>query len=156
MNRSMKDVEREIEESRARLDQTIDRLQDKLSVSSAVDEVIGGVRRSQYGGVVEQVLSSIRNNPVPVLVALAGVGWLLRRVERESSAARRATTSPAPPPRYPPPRYPPPTARDTGFIRDTDIDPDLPAYGEPGLEPGRPVARTPDPTRPVPSRTGEI
>jgi hypothetical protein len=156
MNRSMKDVEREIEESRARLDQTIDRLQDKLSVSSAVDEVIGGVRRSQYGGVVEQVLTSIRNNPVPVLVALAGVGWLLRRVERESSAARRASTSPPPPPRYPPPRYPPPTARDTGFIRDTDIDPDLPAHGAPGLEPERPAARTPDPTRPVHGRVGEI
>lgn len=155
MNRSMKDVEREIEESRARLDQTIDRLQDKLSVSSAVDEVIGGVRRSQYGGVVEQVLTSIRNNPVPVLVALAGVGWLLRRVERESTAARRASTQP-PPPRYPPPRYPPPTARDTGFIRDTDIDPDLPEYSAPAADPERPAARAPDPTRPVHSRIGDI
>jgi len=155
MKRSMKDVEREIEESRARLDQTIDRLQDKLSVSSAVDEVIGGVRRSQYGGVVEQVLTSIRNNPVPVLVALASVGWLLRRVEREGTAARRASTQP-PPPRYPPPRYPPPTSRDTGFIRDTDIDPDLPEYGVPAPEPERPAARTPDPTRPAHIRTDQI
>jgi hypothetical protein len=153
MNRSMKDVEREIEESRARLDRTIDRLQDKLSVSSAVDEVIGGVRRSQYGGVVEQVLTTIRNNPVPVLVALAGVGWLLRRVEREGSAARR--TDIRPPPRYPPPRYPPPTARDTGFIRDTDIDPDLRPYGASGLEPEQP-APTPDPTRPAHRRAGEV
>ncbi|HSP25565.1 MAG TPA: DUF3618 domain-containing protein [Saliniramus sp.] len=154
MNRSMKDVEREIEESRARLDRTIDRLQDKLSVSSAVDEVIGGVRRSQYGGVVEQVLTSIRNNPVPVLVALAGVGWLLRRVERESSEARRAEVRP--PRRDRTPRYPPPTARDTGFIRDTDIDPDLQPYGAPGLEPGRPAAPIPDPTRPGYRRTGEV
>ena len=89
MNRSMKDVEREIEETRERLDRTIGRLEDKLSVSSAVDEVIGGMRRSQYGGAVEQVLNSIRNNPVPVLVALAGIGWLLRRVERDSRRGKR-------------------------------------------------------------------
>jgi hypothetical protein len=154
MNRSMKDVEREIEESRERLDRTIDRLQDKLSVSSAVDEVIGGVRRSQYGGVVEQVLGSIRNNPLPVLVALAGVGWLLRRVEREGRAARRADTTPHP--HFPSSRFPRATARDTGFIRDTDIDPDLTEIGTPGFEPERSAAPTPDPTRPVHGRTGEL
>jgi hypothetical protein len=148
MNRSMKDVEREIEESRARLDQTIDRLQDKLSVSSAVDEVIGGVRRSQYGGAVEQVLAAIRNNPVPVLVALAGIGWLLRRVERESSTPRGESTRP-------PPRHPPPTARDTGFIRDEDIDPDLARQSSPDVDPARRAAGTPDPVRPTTSRTGE-
>lgn len=159
MNRSMKDVEREIEETRERLDRTIGRLEDKLSVSSAVDEVIGGVRRSQYGGAVEQVLSSIRNNPVPVLVALAGIGWLLRRVERESREGRRATATP--PPR--PARYPsPPRAEDTGFLRDTDIDPDLeppefaqdPRGAPPRGVPERPTGPIPDPRRTAPADGG--
>lgn len=149
MNRSMKDVEREIEETRARLNRTIGRLEDKLSVSSAVDEVLGGVRRSQYGGAVEQVLSSIRNNPVPVLVALAGVGWLLRRVERESREGKRATATPPPPP----PRTP-----DTGFTRDEDIDPDLqPPEFAPDARPGRAHDTTiPDSRRPAPAGSGEV
>jgi len=156
MNRSMKDVEREIEESRARLDRTIDRLQDKLSVSGAVDEAIGGVRRSQYGGTVEQVLASIRNNPVPVLVALAGLGWLLRRIERESDAARRAGESRRTRPQARPAPSPSPTARDTGFLRDEDIDQDLSYPESSDLETDRATARPPDPKRPVPSRSGDI
>jgi hypothetical protein len=158
MNRSMKDVEREIEESRARLDRTIDRLQDKLAVSSAVDEMIGGVRHSRYGGMVDQVLASIRNNPVPVLVALAGVGWLLRRVERESREGRRATVDPdLRRPRRAGPYPPSPAARDTGFIADEDIDPDLGRYGAPTYDPARPTTiRTPDPARPAATRAGEV
>jgi hypothetical protein len=157
MNRSMKDVEREIEETRERLDRTIGRLEDKLSVSSAVDEVLGGVRRSQYGGAVEQVLSSIRNNPVPVLVALAGIGWLLRRVERESREGKRATATPPRPTRST--RYPPPPrAPDTGFIRDEDIDPDLqPPEFAPDARPGRAHDTTiPDSRRPAPAGSGKV
>jgi hypothetical protein len=154
MNRSMKDVEREIEESRARLDRTIDRLQDKLAVSSAVDEVIGGVRQSRYGSVVDDVLASIRNNPVPVLVALAGVGWLLRRVEKESRTRRRATADPS----LRRKGYPPsPAARDTGFIADEDIDPDLGRYGAPTYDPARPrTIRRPDAARPATTEPGEF
>lgn len=151
MNRSMKDVERDIEETRERLDRTIGRLEDKLSISSAVDEVIGGLRRSQYGGAVEQVLSSIRNNPVPVLVALAGVGWLLRRIERESREGRRAQ---APPPRRR--AYPPPRNADTGFIRDEDIDPDLEPPEFAFKTQGRATGPVPDSRRTAPAGNGKI
>ncbi|MDP1368846.1 DUF3618 domain-containing protein, partial [Klebsiella pneumoniae] len=42
----MNDLERDIEESRARLDQTIDRIQGRLNASSLVDEMLGSARRT--------------------------------------------------------------------------------------------------------------
>lgn len=84
MTQSIQELERDIEESRARLDLTIDRIQDRLSVSGIVDEVVGSVRATEFGSVVDTALSIIRRNPVPVLLVAAGVGWLLHRASQES------------------------------------------------------------------------
>lgn len=84
MTQSIQELERDIEESRARLDVTIDRIQDRLSVSGIVDEVVGSVRDTQFGAVVDTALSIIRRNPVPVLLVAAGVGWLLHRANQEA------------------------------------------------------------------------
>lgn len=84
MTQSIQDLERDIEETRARLDVTIDRIQDRLSVSGIVDEVVGSVRDTQFGSVIDTALSIIRRNPVPVLLVAAGVGWLLHRASQES------------------------------------------------------------------------
>lgn len=84
MTQSLQELERDIEESRARLDVTIDRIQDRLSVSGIVDEVVGSVRGTQFGSVVDTALSIIRRNPVPVLLVAAGVGWLLHRASQEN------------------------------------------------------------------------
>ena len=86
MTQSISELERDIEESRARLDLTIDRIQGKLSTSGVVDDVIGQVRRSGYGVVVDRSLEAIRNNPVPVLLVVAGFGWLLHRAARQQTA----------------------------------------------------------------------
>jgi hypothetical protein len=84
MTQSIRDLERDIEESRARLDLTIDRIQGKLSASGVVDDVIGQVRRSGYGSAVDRSMEAIRNNPVPVLLVVAGIGWLLHRASRQA------------------------------------------------------------------------
>lgn len=86
MNQGIQELERDIEESRARLDVTIDRIQDRLSVSGIVDEVVGSVRATEFGSVLDTALSIIRRNPVPVLLVAAGVGWLLHRASQESRA----------------------------------------------------------------------
>ncbi|MBX9930255.1 MAG: DUF3618 domain-containing protein [Methylobacterium sp.] len=84
MTGSLNELEQEIEASRARLDQTIDRIQDRLSVSSIVDEMIGNVRKTPLNGAYDGVLQAIRNNPVPVLLITAGVGWLLHRMSGDA------------------------------------------------------------------------
>lgn len=88
---SLNELEKDIEASRARLDQTIDRIQDRLNVSSIVDEMLGNARRTPLSGAYDGVLSAIRTNPVPVLLITAGVGWLLHRMSGEAmrNAERR-------------------------------------------------------------------
>jgi ElaB/YqjD/DUF883 family membrane-anchored ribosome-binding protein len=92
MTDSIEELERDIEESRARLDETIDRIQDRLSVSGLVDDVVGSVRDTQFGSVVDQALEIVRRNPLPVLLIAAGVGWLMYRMAQDgrSSNAIRA------------------------------------------------------------------
>ena len=83
MTQDINALERDIEESRARLDVTIDRLQDKLSVSGIVDDMLGTMRSNRYGSVYDQTLEVIRRNPVPVMLIAAGMGWLIYRMNRE-------------------------------------------------------------------------
>jgi hypothetical protein len=89
MTQDMKELERDIEESRARLDLTIDRLQDRLSVSGIVDDMLGSARKSTYGPVFDNALTVIKRNPVPVMLAAAGIGWLIYRLSQDT--ARRTS-----------------------------------------------------------------
>ena len=90
----MNEMERDIEESRARLDETIDRIQGRLSVSSLVDEMLGNARRAPaVSGAYDGALEAVRRNPVPVLLIAAGVGWLLHRMSQD--ATRRRTQASA-------------------------------------------------------------
>ena len=83
MPQSINDLERDIAESRARLDTTIDRIQDKLSVSGIVDDMLGQMRRNRYASTYDAALEVIRRNPVPVMLVAAGIGWLLHRASRD-------------------------------------------------------------------------
>lgn len=82
---SVSEIERDIEATRNRLYGTIDRIQDKLTVAGIVDEVMGaaGVPRSDAGH--DFVLGLIRRNPVPVLIAAAGIGFMIYRMNRRAA-----------------------------------------------------------------------
>jgi len=93
MTESLNDLEKDIEASRARLDQTIDQIQERLSVSSIVDEMLGNARRTPLSGAYDGALEAVRRNPVPVLLIAAGVGWLIHRMSSDAkgpAVARRA------------------------------------------------------------------
>jgi len=87
-SQNLQEMEKDIELSRAQLDRTIDRLQDKMSVSGVVDDMLGTARNSQYGPVYERVLDTVRRNPVPVMLIAMGVGLLAYRLGR-STVPRR-------------------------------------------------------------------
>ena len=91
MSESLNDLEKDIEASRARLDQTIDRIQDRLSVPSIVDDMLGNVRRTPLSGAYDGALDAIRRNPVPVLLIAAGIGWLLHRTAKDKQNLPRRT-----------------------------------------------------------------
>lgn len=96
MTRSMHDLEQDIEQSRARLDATIDELQSRLSFSGVVDEVMGTARGvPQVESAFDAVLGAVRRNPLPVMVIAAGVGWLLHRMASEPRYGARLISDPA-------------------------------------------------------------
>lgn len=84
---SINDLEKDIEESRARLDLTIERLQGRMTVSGLVDEAMGSVRTAR-GDLMDRALTVVRNNPVPVLLVVTGLAWLITRAAREGTGER--------------------------------------------------------------------
>ncbi|WP_246718804.1 DUF3618 domain-containing protein [Microvirga terrestris] len=89
-SQSLQDLEKDIERSRAQLDQTIDRLQDKMTVSGVVDDVLGTARNGQYGPLYDRVLDTVRRNPVPVMLIAMGIGLLAYRLGRPTRPMRPA------------------------------------------------------------------
>jgi hypothetical protein len=77
-------LEEEVERSRARLEETIDAIQGRLSVSRLIDDAMGSLRKSQFGAVLERAVGAVRRNPVPAMLAAAGLGWLFYRVALDS------------------------------------------------------------------------
>lgn len=75
-DRDPSDLEREADEIRADMDRTLDALERKFSPGQLVDRVVGYMR-NHGGDVTRQVGEAVRNNPVPVLMTVAGIAWLL-------------------------------------------------------------------------------
>ena len=91
MTQDLQEIEREIEQSRAKLDNTIDQLQDKMSVSGVVDDMLGTARSGPYAPLFDNVLETVKRNPVPVMLITMGLGLLAYRLARPSREAYRST-----------------------------------------------------------------
>ena len=77
---SVTELEKDVAETRERLGATIDRIQDKLTVSGMVDEFMGQAGLPAAQGGQDLVMSLLRRHPVPVMVAAAGIGFLIYRM----------------------------------------------------------------------------
>jgi len=89
MTQDLQDLERDIEQSRAKLDLTIDRLQGKMTMSGVVDDMLGTARNGQYAPLFDNVLETIRRNPVPVMLMAMGIGLLAYRMGRKPVIVQR-------------------------------------------------------------------
>jgi hypothetical protein len=81
MTHRVEELERQIEESRGRLGDTLEAIQDRLSPSGIVDGMLGSVRIGQ-GSMLGLALAAARRNPLPVLLIAAGTGWLLHGMSK--------------------------------------------------------------------------
>jgi len=94
MTQNIQELERDIEETRARLDLTIDRIQDRMSVSGIVDDFLGSAKSSRFGPMIDNAVEIVRRNPIPVILVAAGVGLLLHRMSQGGRG--RASLRPTP------------------------------------------------------------
>lgn len=83
----LSDLEADAAETRARLHDTIGRIQDKLTVSGMVDDFIGQAAVPRLvGGRDGFVAGLLKRHPVPLMIAAAGIGFVIHRMNRRAAA----------------------------------------------------------------------
>jgi ElaB/YqjD/DUF883 family membrane-anchored ribosome-binding protein len=77
-------LEREIDQTRAQMDQTLGALEQKLSPGKLIDEALG-LFREHGGDFAANLGNSVKQNPMPVMLAAVGIGWMMLGSNRRSS-----------------------------------------------------------------------
>lgn len=86
-HRTPDEIERDIDDTRAELDATLDALQDRLNPQAAMDQAISYAR--QNGGLFgRNLMEQVRDNPLPALLAGIGLTWLMTARDSGPSASR--------------------------------------------------------------------
>ncbi len=86
-------IERDLEQTRARLDATIDALQQKLSPGEMIDQAVDYLKTSGGGEFGQNLMATVKQHPIPAALAGIGIAWLL------AATARGPQPVAVPPPR---------------------------------------------------------
>ena len=70
-------IERDLDQTRARLDNRLSELQDRLSPGQVLDDLMGYFRGSEGADFSRNLLDSVRANPLPAAVTGIGLAWLM-------------------------------------------------------------------------------
>lgn len=114
-SKSSGEIEREVEDTRDRVRETLGELREKMSPGQMVDQVFDLARNSGGGDFTRNLGRTIRDNPVPVMLIGAGIAWLM--MGRGSSSTGVASSSG--------------TSSRVGYVADRE------SWPEPGTEAGR-------------------
>ena len=58
-------------------------------ITTLIGEGLGS-RRPDFGDILDPVMATIRNHPVPVLLMAVGIGWLVYKMVREQAEPEQA------------------------------------------------------------------
>jgi Protein of unknown function (DUF3618) len=118
---SVSDLEREVEQERKRVSETIDALQSRASASNVLEQVVKAV--SENGGEVSRNLGrTLRDNPLPAILTGVGLAWLMAG----TGGGRQRGAGYLRDERYP---YDPEwDDEDDVYVREEGIDPPLQPY----------------------------
>ncbi|HEX2525831.1 MAG TPA: DUF3618 domain-containing protein [Geminicoccus sp.] len=75
--KSSDEIEREVESSRANVQNTLRELSDRMSPGQLVDQAFGYMKTSGGAEFANNLGRSVRDNPLPLLLIGAGIGWLM-------------------------------------------------------------------------------
>ncbi|HEY7639723.1 MAG TPA: DUF3618 domain-containing protein [Steroidobacteraceae bacterium] len=88
-DRNPEQLEQAADRIRADLDRTLGELERKLSPSQLLDRSLAYLR--EHGGDMTHAIGeTVRRNPVPILLTVAGIGWLIASSLRQSSTVNAA------------------------------------------------------------------
>lgn len=98
--RRPENVEADIERTRQQMSETVEAIQQKLSPGRIVDELLGYFRTESNSsgssagasGIANSLVDSVKQNPLPVALIGAGIGWLM--MSNNNSAGGRQHYSP--------------------------------------------------------------
>ena len=83
-------IERDLEQTRSRLDHRLEELQSRLSPGQVIDEAMAYFRTSQGADFGRNLAESVRDNPLPAALVGIGIVWLMASGRRtEPRAAPR-------------------------------------------------------------------
>jgi len=77
MNQSARDIEREVEASRASVEETVEALKDKMSIGQIVDEASRFLGPNGGSEVLTSLGAQVRANPLPLALVGIGLAWLM-------------------------------------------------------------------------------
>ena len=77
MNRSAQELEREVEASRAGVEDTIDAIRERLSVGQMVDEGLRYIKQSGGAEFAQRLGDQVKSNPLPLVLVGIGLAWLM-------------------------------------------------------------------------------
>ena len=76
-NRSSAEIERDVEDTRARLAGTLGELRDRASPGQLLEQALDYAKQSGGADLARNLGASVRDNPLPLLLIGAGIGWLM-------------------------------------------------------------------------------
>lgn len=94
-------IERDLEQTRVRLDATIDALQERLSPGQMLDQVIAWGREGGGAEFTDNLMRTVRTNPLPVTLVGVGLAWLMASRPPQAGAYPSPAPYPGPDPRHP-------------------------------------------------------
>lgn len=84
--RTSEDIENEIHQTRARLDETLHEIEERFSPQKLMNTTYDYLRHGGAEDAITSIGRTIRENPLPVMVTGIGLGWLLLAQRRSSHA----------------------------------------------------------------------
>src|ERR1051326_6124558 len=96
--RESEQLEKEAEETRERLAQSLDELRVQVRPDHLIDDFVAYTREGPIADFLSNLATEVRENPLPLLLVTAGLAWLivsstLRRQGRVAHVERRETRS---------------------------------------------------------------
>jgi hypothetical protein len=97
----LSELERDVEESRARLRTSLSQLESRMAPASLADELLGLLSLNANGGIRQSAKELAIRHPVPLLMLGLGLSWAYWRTGRPPETWGRSRSRPAQMPNEP-------------------------------------------------------